>query len=213
MIHETSQGLSRTERRRLARREEILDAALEIVVARGIDALTAQAVAARMDASVGALYRYFQGMPGVVLGLQLRAIQALQDHIGQALPQDGPPLERVRAMAWAYWTFGDADPALAGLLDAMMAAPMPILDDAGFDQVERVLEPLLGRMAGVLQQAQDAGALGPGDAALRTHTLWAALHGAGHLRKRASRGAGPAPDAVAADVIDTLLRGWRSMPA
>src|SRR5437867_4150451 len=59
------------------------------------------------------------------------------------------------------------------------------------------------------KEALAAGALGPGDAEVRTHVLWALFHGVDHFRKR-DRLAPPRLHArrIAVEAMDALLAGW-----
>ena len=49
--------------------------------------------------------------------------------------------------------------------------------------------------------------LAPGDTTLRTHSLWAAMHGSEHFRKREGRH-GPSADGLRAELIEALLGYW-----
>ncbi|MFT7579966.1 MAG: AcrR family transcriptional regulator, partial [Myxococcota bacterium] len=61
--------MDRRAQRRETRKQEMLDAAMGIVLDEGIEALTIARIAARLDAAVGALYRYFPGKEALIVGL------------------------------------------------------------------------------------------------------------------------------------------------
>lgn len=190
--------------------------AMQILVEEGIDALKMPVLSDRLDCAVGALYRYFPGKSALMVALQLRAIGAFRDHLdgvlGAAPAVDGDgdrALHRLRVGALAFLEFGTSSPAAFGLIDAVLSDPRSLLSDTEAQRVQELLDDILGRFAVLFDQAVSLGVLRPGDARMRTHVLWAALHGASHFRKRDPR----QPDSlasrrVAEEALSTLLRGW-----
>ncbi|MEZ6185906.1 MAG: helix-turn-helix domain-containing protein, partial [Planctomycetota bacterium] len=71
--------------RREARTRELLDAAMELLVAEGLKGLTIGALAQQVDAAVGAIYRYFPSKTALLVALQLRAIEELRREVEAAL--------------------------------------------------------------------------------------------------------------------------------
>src|SRR5687768_8022335 len=71
--------MSRRAERRASRREEVLVAAMRLVSEEGLEALTIQRIASAIGASVGGLYRYYEGKDALLWALQERAIAALSD--------------------------------------------------------------------------------------------------------------------------------------
>jgi AcrR family transcriptional regulator len=207
MVHETNPAEQRRQRQRERRVRHFLDAAQVVLERDGSASLTIAAVAAQADASVGALYRYFDGKDGLLAALQARAIEAFEDHLADATREATCPLARLRAAARAWRTFADADPSRFALLDASLSDPSPNLSDGAARAVEAALRPVLDRIASAFADAQAEGLLAPGDPVLRTYALWAVAHGAAHFRKRDRLG-GPGSAAVADAAIDAMLAGW-----
>ncbi|MEL6182651.1 MAG: TetR family transcriptional regulator, partial [Myxococcota bacterium] len=71
---DSEEGMTRRELKRKARREEMLHAAMSIVVNEGVSALTIARLARELDAAVGALYRYFESKQALITALQRQAI-------------------------------------------------------------------------------------------------------------------------------------------
>ena len=78
---------TRRARRRAARRQEIVDAAMQLVLEDGLDGLTIARLAKEVDAAVGAIYRYFDGKEAVIVELQLLAVQRLVEQLQARLEQ------------------------------------------------------------------------------------------------------------------------------
>lgn len=190
---------------RQRRHDEILAAALQIVVDEGVDALTVHLLARRMKCAVGAMYRYFAGKDALILALQEQAVGRFAEHLDAELSGEG--LERVLSAFFAWHSFAEVEPALYSLLDAALSSRKRLLDDEGARAVDERLRAVLDVCAGSLEGAANAGLLAPGNAQLRTYALWAAMHGAEHFQKRDDY-AGVASADVREELLLTLLRGW-----
>ena len=204
VIH-TNARQQKTQRRRAGKREAILDAAASIL-ARG-EELTMKGLAAECEASVGAVYRYFPGKHALETGLQVRAIRALELHLERRLAGVRDPLGRIEVAARSWSTFADAHPTLFRLVDGSLSDPERVLSDDEIALVDAALEPVLERLAELLAVAVECGLLRDGDPRLRTHALWAAVHGAGHFRKRRTE---PTGAQVESELIRALLAGLKA---
>jgi len=207
MVHASNASDDRRQRQRARRARHFLDAAQAVLERDGVDGLTIAAVAARADAAIGTIYRYFDGKDALFAALQVRAIQAFDDHLETAMASAADPVDALRRSARAWRSFARADPRLFALLDASLSDPAPNLSDEAARQVEAALRPVLDRIGGAFAQAAAIGSLVPGDPELRTYALWATAHGAAHFRKRDRLG-GPTAAAVADQAVEALLRGW-----
>ena len=171
--------------------EIVLDAALALVSADGLEALTVGRLARCLQLSPSGLYRYFESKGDIVVALQLRAIRVYGERVRHALewratepmtPAD-IAVQRLRR-GWQAWIDAAAEiPAEHGLIDAFLSAPRPMLTEAQAQLVDRHLEPVLTLLDSAHDDAVKAGALAPGDARQRTYLIWAALHGLDHFRK------------------------------
>lgn len=197
--------------RREARTEAILDAAMGILATEGPDALTMPRLAVTADAAVGALYRYFPSKDALVAALQRRALAAFRERLTRAIADESHPVDQIRAVASAWWSFQAAEPASFVLLDAAISSPHRVLDDPLAAEVDAEVRAVLAEVATVVARAEAEGFLAPGDATLRAYALWAAVHGAAHFRKRdpiAAVGSG----AIRKEVVSALLAGWGARP-
>ncbi len=210
---------TRRARRRAARRQEIVDAAMELVLEQGLDGLTIARLAKEVDAAVGAIYRYFDGKEAVIVELQLLAVQRLVEQLQARLEEvegtlaELPAPERSVARivaAFSTWpAFARTQPALYVLVDRSVSDPRRILTDEQANKVEMAIAPILLTCGRLLQEAVEASALTEGDPNLRTHALWAAFHGVAHFAKRDGRGTLRIQSAaIRRELLDTLLRGW-----
>ena len=205
--------------RRLRAREEkttaILDAAMALVERDGVEGLTIQKLARRLDRAVGALYRYFPSKDALFVGLQRRVVGAygvaLRDALA-ALQREDPdlgPIGGLLAAAKLYQRWFLSRRSHLALVSIALADPRYLLPA---DEGQRVLEaalPLLQQVGELFDQAARGGLLAEGDLSARTLVFWATLQGVVQLNKMARY----APDALNNDRLlrqatTTLLAGW-----
>jgi AcrR family transcriptional regulator len=160
----------RTEARKLATREAIVDAALETVTAGGYASASVQAVAGRADVAVGTVYRHFPSKGDLFAEVFRRASEReLAVVIEVAGAADGrPATERVAAAVEAFCRRALAGPVLAY---ALIAEPV---DPAVESERLRLRVGYRDAFARVLDDGIANGELRPHD----TRTVAAALVGA-----------------------------------
>ncbi len=205
--------------RHLAKRDELLQGALEIVAEEGLASLTIGKLAKKTGSATGSLYRYFPGKSDLVAALQrwalvalggalkgrLEALQARRDDTQEEVFALAGPLTAL--LTWRRQA--EVAPEFHALLDALMSAPFEVLDADTMRATEAELQVLLARGAELFSAAATAGAIEPGDGALRVRVAWGCLHGLDHMKKRDRVEAKEHhADALAQEALIRLCRGW-----
>jgi AcrR family transcriptional regulator len=171
--------VDRRERRHSETRDEILQAARELVDEKGAAGMSLREVAKRTGFTPGALYRYFPGgKVEVVSALVAQVVELLGDHM-RRVPTDLPPDERLIELGLVYLEFAREHPDALSLIVESVAA----LEDVDVtDPNESILASTSvfaiideAMRAGVTGDA--AGALSDDDYMLMWHGAWAFLHG------------------------------------
>jgi AcrR family transcriptional regulator len=204
--------VERRAREREAVRARILDAAREVFVRDGYEAVTMRKIADRIEYTPAALYRHFPDKEALLAAL----VQAdfgvfaarFRDSAGVA-----DPVERIRQAGLAYVGFAVAQPNHYRLL---FMTPRPALRPRG-EGAEDAGREAYGFLRRAVEEAVAAGRFRPGldDVGLLTHSLWAAVHGVASLHvafhDQPWIEAAPAPSAAL--VVDAMLRGLARRPA
>lgn len=97
-------------------RELILDAAQDIIDAHGLAGLSAREIARRIGYSPGTIYNMFDNLDDVVLHVEARVLDALDQRLTGIQQADGQPNGRVAQIAHAYLAFTRENPRLWNLL-------------------------------------------------------------------------------------------------
>jgi AcrR family transcriptional regulator len=90
---------------RLARRRQLLDAAMEVFVARGFHAAAMDEIAERAGVSKPVLYQHFPGKQELYLALLDESVESLIEAVRRALRSTNDNRQRVNATFQAYFEY------------------------------------------------------------------------------------------------------------
>jgi len=208
------------ERNRLARHRAYLRAALSLVFAEGLDALTMQRLAHEVGAAVGSVYTYFPSKGALVAEVQREAIERLAtsaallgadvDRALDGADDDAAHLAPVVAFGRFWLTAAQAYPEEMQLLLLLLSDVTESVPPEEAGRVVPAAMRLLGLAEARLAAAARTGALDDAEPAdRRTIALAAALTGCVQLRV-VQRWDDELldPTATGRHVLDALLRGW-----
>lgn len=129
-------------------RNEILDAAAELVTEQGVEALNLSELATRAGFSNAAsLYRYFSSKKELMAALMRRGLERLEEHL-QDVPAELPPEEQVVELCLAYVDYARAHPGERALLLTTTAVVAP--EDRGASLPQAFVERVFGLIAAVM---------------------------------------------------------------
>lgn len=199
----------RRERDRLELRGRILDAAREMFVAEGYEAVTMRRIADRIEYSAAAIYFHFQDKSTLMRELVANDLQPLTAEL-ERIGRIPDPVERIREFGYAYINFARAYPMHYRFIfmsewPPMLLDPYPPMTHEGQDGGYITVRS-------AVVAAIESKRLRPelADPDLLVQTIWAGWHGVaslqiarGHVKTIPWR---PAKD-VAHLMIDTLLHG------
>ena len=115
----------------LARRERILDAAMQLATEGGYDAVQMRSVAERADVALGTVYRYFPSKVHLLVAAMSRTFQMLQDTV--RVDTSGTPEERIYRVVAAVTRYLARNRRMSGaMVRALMSA-----DTEAAPEVER----------------------------------------------------------------------------
>lgn len=152
-------------------RELILDAAQDIIDVHGLAGLSAREIARRIGYSPGTIYNMFDNLDDVVLHVEARVLDALDQRLSGIQQGGGHADGRVARIAHAYLAFTQEKPRLWNFLFEHHMPPGADLP-AWYQQK---LEGLMGHVEQALAAHFPAGR----EAELRraSRVLWAGVHG------------------------------------
>jgi len=166
----------RRERERAEVREKILEAARELFVSEGYEAVTMRKIAERIEYSPTAIYLHFKDKETVLRELCDADFSALAQTFTRIARIDDP-IERLRKTAHAYTEFGLTHPNHYRLM--FMTPHPPMEPEASAVEKGNPEEDAYAFLKAIVEEALAAGRFRPelDDPDLVAQTLWAGLHG------------------------------------
>jgi AcrR family transcriptional regulator len=182
-------------------RDALLRAAGRILAEDGAAALTMRRLAAEVAATTSAIYALFGSKQEVLRAMYREGFEGLATHLAEVAVDD--PVERIRALAYAYRRSAHARPHL---YQVMFACPVP--DFVPSEEDEAVGKATLMTLREAALTALQSGAI-QGDADTITVGFWAVIHGLTSLELRGSLDLATGADAVWDTMVDATLAGLR----
>lgn len=195
----------RRRRTRLARANQVREAAMTLVDEEGPESLTIQRLADKLDWAPGTLYRYFACKEALLMDLRMSLIEELTENLHKRLmgltvrnmgqPDDVMTLAQLMETARFVTRVARNYEARARLM------LMPMVEESPEDG-----DTLLGvdMARGLLESAQASGALHPGDSLDRARLLGLAMRGVLVDVNRT----GEEKSELVRKMVGSLLGGW-----
>jgi AcrR family transcriptional regulator len=162
-------GLQKAKREEATRK--LLAAAVACVEENGIDALHAREIAKRSGYSVGSVYKYYEDLDDIITRLNTLTLERLKAAIGSAVAGEADPLDRLKALAHAYFAFAQDN---RKLWEALFGHRLP--EGRTIPQEHRDENVALLSVIGGALHELDA-SLSSDELDARTRTCFAAVHG------------------------------------
>jgi AcrR family transcriptional regulator len=212
--------------RRQQKIQEILDAAMALVIDRGIESLTVQALAYETHCTPGALYRYFGSKDEILAALDVQILDSFIDVFERGLligldhlqrhPIDDPlaaALFPTLLLCDIYRQLSDLQPRQFHMLCLLVSTPRSWVKDEAAVHAIRPSMYLLNMVSEQLDAAATCGALSAlavdASSLERAFILWSSIHGLQERRKlgRLMPTSVVIPHLHAA-LVSALLHGW-----
>lgn len=168
---------TRRARQRAQLRQEILDAARDILVREGFEHLSLRKVADRIEYSPTAMYLHFDDKRDLVYHLSQDTFARLVEELAPLEAEFKDPLVRLRAAMRRYIEFGLRHPQ--HYLAAFVAVPPEPLPDevAKYNDPESAGMQLVALLRSIVVSCMDARRIRKVGPDVTTRALWSALHG------------------------------------
>ena len=152
-------------------RELILEAAYAIIELHGLAGLSAREIARRIGYSPGTIYNMFDNLDDVVLRIEARVLDALDQRLAAILMQPHDDADKVKKLAQAYLAFTHEKPRLWNLLFEHHLPANAELPAWYQEKLEVLLARVEQAIAPLLPDAQDS------ERKRAARVLWAGVHG------------------------------------
>ncbi|GCF09762.1 TetR/AcrR family transcriptional regulator [Dictyobacter arantiisoli] len=165
------------EKRRARTRETILEAAMQIVMQHGVEALSMREIAGRIDYSPSGLYEYFSSKEAIIdelVGEGFVRLAARMEHVIHT----GTALERLEELGKMYMHFALQEPQLYLMMfNRTTLSPFALAEVEQNTAYARLVQTFQdGLQSGEIRSASEAGSRE------LAYTAWSLMHGLSMLR-------------------------------
>jgi AcrR family transcriptional regulator len=180
-------------------RAEILNAATQLVMDNGPEALTLRAIARRAGITAPSIYTHFAGLDAVREAVVANGFQMLANYLQRAVEGHTDPVARLRAVCYAYVAFGREHPNEYAVLFTHEGQLVGESADLTVDTMHGA--EAFGFLLDGIDQCVASGVSRSTSPAHDATALWVAVHGFVALRMAVPNFPWP-PDA---GLLDTLI--------
>jgi AcrR family transcriptional regulator len=200
---------TRRARQKAQLRQEIIDAARDILAREGYEQLSMRKVAERIEYSPTAIYLHFEDKRDLVFQVCEETFARLVGELESLEEEFKDPVERLRQGMHRYVAFGLRHPQ--HYLATFVAVPQDQLpeDVARYTNPESNGMRCLGILRACVVACVDARMFRPVEPDVTTRALWTALHGVTALLVQMPNFMWGDQQAVIDSVIDTAIEGLR----
>jgi len=201
---------TRRARQKALVRQEILDAARDILAREGYEQLSMRRVAERIEYSPTAIYLHFQDKRDLVFQVCEETFARLVGELTSLESELKDPVERLRGALHRYVAFGLRHPQY--YLATFVAVPSDQLpeDIERYDNPESNRMRALGVLRAIVVGCIDARKIRKVDPDVATRVLWSAAHGITALLIQMPNFLWGEQQKVIDSLIDTLIEGLRA---
>jgi len=194
-------------RRARATKERILSAAGDAFTREGYNATTIEAIADAAGTAPASVYNHFDSKAGVAQALAEQALAAHDEYVAAAWALELTPLERLIAAAGAVIAFAIEQPMLFQAMSLSYQRPLGMFpaDTAAAAAIGARRAQQLRQVEANIEQAIEAGELGPMDIHATSRFVMSAL--AGVLTMEAQPDAEADPRSTATAGIRAIIKG------
>jgi AcrR family transcriptional regulator len=185
-------------------RRAIIDAAREMIVAGGLEALSLRRLARQLGVTAPALYGYVHSKQDLLSAIAEAEVERLAERFTDV--DDADPIDRIRAHSRAYITYARENPEL---FQVMLLAP-PALPDSGLPAESAAPSTTMAfsTASGAIEDAIASGIIETDDPQMVALMLWSGAHGVATVLQLGLDLPTEFEDAMINEMTDRLLAGY-----
>lgn len=193
------------------RREEILEAAMQLFEDGGLESVSLRKIAARLQCSYSTPYRYFASKDALLTSMRAQAFRWMEQSMLRAVDTHQSPLQRLNLLAEAFIRAGVERPGRYALMFFRLPEP-----ETGphLEELTAAKHAALDVCTRTVTAAHNSGALHLStDPLTASHLFWAGAHGLVSLEISGQFVMGRQLDELLPAMIQTLVQGLESASA
>ncbi len=173
----------RKKREKIDRKAQILGAARTLLFSKGLAGTSVNGIAALVELSVPAIYRYYKNKDEIIFDLSEEGLQLLQNQITQAVETANSPAQKLTAIAMAYRNFSITQKNYFNVINHFLASPETVLPEQLKHKIDHHGEQILMQVVAAIEEGVQSGELICEDSRRFSLMFWGAINGIIQLQK------------------------------
>lgn len=196
---------------RTNRKAQILGAARTLLFSKGLEGTSINGIAALVELSVPAIYRYYKNKGEIIFDLSQEGLQLLQFNISQAAAGAPQPEQKLTAIAMAYRDFSTTQKDYFTVINHFLSSPQAVLPDHLKHKIDHHGEEILMQVVGAIEAGCASGQFECKDPRRFSLMFWGAINGIIQLQKiEHTIFSGKDHAALYRHTVETLINSIRS---
>ncbi len=203
----------RKKRERADRKAQILGAARRLLFSKGLSGTSVNGIAAQVELSVAAIYRYYKNKDEIIFDLSEEGLQLLENDITLAAEAAQYPELKLEAIAMAYRQFSISQKDYFTVINHFLTSPEPVLPDLLKHRIDHYGENILMQVVSAIEQGSQSGRLICEDPRGFSLMFWGSINGIIQLQKiEHTIFSGKDHGTLYQHTVDTLINSIRVQP-
>jgi AcrR family transcriptional regulator len=173
----------RRNREKINRKAQILGAARTLLFSKGLGGTSVNAIAAQVELSVPAIYRYYKNKDEIIFDLSEEGLELLQKEITLATDAVQDPLLKLEAIAMAYRRFSIVQKDYFTVINYFLTSPETVLPDHLKHRIDHCGENILMQVVSAVEHGCKTGRLSCENARRFSLMFWGSINGIIQLQK------------------------------
>ena len=173
----------RRDRERADRKAQILGAARSLLFSRGLEGTSINSIAAIVELSVAAIYRYYRNKDEIIFALSEEGLQLLKRTITDAAGEVLEPDKKLLAIAMAYRRFSTDQKDYFTVINHFLSSPQKVLPDPLKQKIDHNGEEILLQVVAAIEAGREKGVFACEDPRRFSLMFWGAINGVIQLQK------------------------------
>jgi AcrR family transcriptional regulator len=167
----------RREREKEERRAQILDAARDLLLEKGMTATSINQIAKKAELGVGTIYFYYRSKEELFAALQEEGLELLYRDMETVIAEGKDPIEKLESIAWVYLAFSRQKKEYFDIINYFLSSSDQVFAPGLKSQVDHHGRINLGLVERVLEEGVETGWFRSINSRRHAVLIWATLHG------------------------------------
>ncbi len=170
-------------REKMERRRQILEAAHQLIVERGLDSISINLIAKEAEIGVGTIYFHFKNKDEILAAIQAEGLSVLYQKVNAVANEETGVIEKLKAVAFTYLAFSEEEKSYFDIINYFLSAPEVIFTPELKSRIDEEGFRTIGVISELIEEGVRQGQLAETIPDKSAIAYWGSVHGWVLLKK------------------------------